>query len=415
MSKVRTTRRGVLLSGLAAVSGLAGCLDVLTSGDEDDEHTTTGTTPATRTTQTTQWTPDGDDWPTVFYDAANTNTRDSDVGPAEPDGVNWTRRPTSGIPFYLSIRGSHLYVTGESSETLYALNASSGEELWSETLPAAQITTAVDGDLLYAGTRDTVHSLASSNGEEHWRQSLDVSSTGMLTPTADRLFLNAGREQTDGSVVLSLRTEQGETDWEHPTDRTIPGFALGPQRLYATTNDPVAVIVIDRETGDELWRSPDIDGWTNSPPVLDDGQVYVGGTGLQHLYAYDAANGEELWQSDIMAPRGAAPTGDGVVVGGGNGTVTLVDREDGSHHWQRELDGTLSIHPAATPSTVYSTQYIPEDSSLDGSPVYALDPDSGETEWRVQTDGRIWTAPVVTTDGLFGAYYDGTRFHITDS
>lgn len=393
----RTTRRTALTALAAVTAGSAGCLGVLSSGEDGSDDV-----------------PEDERWPVVLFDGANANARPTDVGPGDSPEIAWASQVLPEFPFHPIVRGGTVFATGNDSTTVYALHADSGEEQWTRTFDSTGIATAVRDGTLYACSGASLQALDPADGGQRWNRALAFETSTLLTPAGDRLYVGLSGGDSEGSTMACFAADSGETRWQQALGSRVTGFALGPDRVYASAVDPAEVVVLGRDSGDEIWRTR---METDSPqlyaPSFDRDRLYVGGIGLESLFAFDAASGDELWRSDVTVPTGATPTEDGLVVGGFDGTLTQVDREDGSHGWQRTLGGTLTFRPAATPSTLYvGTITIDDGGQYGAHPIRGLDPSTGETVWEIDLDRPQWTSLAVTSRGVFGAFRDGTVFRI---
>lgn len=200
----------------------------------------------------------------------------------------------------------------------------------------------------------------------------------------------------------------------------VPAVTAGGRVFtpVAGTNDLVAV---DPANGEVVWERTLIEDDAVSAqsrrPAVRDGTVYVTSWPYRAT-AYDAATGEQQWRRELddqlLLPPVATPAG---VVVPSRQYVRLLDSEDGTTLWRRDLDGNATEStPAVADGRVFLTD---EQGSL-----YALDLATGETEWTAPFDGVA--APVVA-DGVvyavrsgvellaFGAATGDRRFRYTPS
>lgn len=121
------------------------------------------------------------------------------------------------------------------------------------------------------------------------------------------------------SNLYALDRETGEEHWRHANDQPIPaggpnGMAIGYGKM-AYQAGKSEVVLIDLETGDEIWRT-DIEGprgegitlapliydnkvWTSTIPGTVDEGFYKGGMrGVLHVL--DIADGSVLWTFDTV-------------------------------------------------------------------------------------------------------------------
>ncbi|MEM9291183.1 MAG: PQQ-binding-like beta-propeller repeat protein [Acidobacteriota bacterium] len=161
-------------------------------------------------------------------------------------------------------------------EVLAALDAGSGEELWTVSLgdsytdsmgDGPRSTPAVAGSTVYAlSAQGLVQAVDAASGESKWTVDL-VQRFGARIPRwgastqplvlADRLLVDAGGTESNSIVALSLET--GETLWTSGSDRA------GYSQPLPLTIDGVEQVVfftatklqsVDPASGDLLWEKP---------------------------------------------------------------------------------------------------------------------------------------------------------------
>lgn len=152
------------------------------------------------------------------------------------------------------------------------------------------------------------------------------------------------------SVSLPTSTASKATPTTAPADQATlyAGFAAG------------YLIALRASDGTVRWRSK---GYTWSPVIADD-TLYTG-------------SGD-----DLQALR---PESDG---------VALV--------WRTPLDSGLASTPVLRDGILYvNTSGLTANRSAPNGSVYAVDAQSGRILWRFQTHGSMFSAPVVTADGVY--------------
>lgn len=131
-----------------------------------------------------------------------------------------------------------------------------------------------------------------------------------------------------------------------------------------------------------------------SPPVVNDGTVFVGGRGeAETLFALDASSGEVRWQVEKVGGfNSPAVAYDTVYAPATNSRLYAYDPADGSERWQFKADNEAR-HTAIADGRVYL--------GTSGS-VFALDAGTGDELWRTSLNrtgnefahggGRGWDA-----------------------
>jgi outer membrane protein assembly factor BamB len=303
-------------------------------------------------------------WPTDRGNSARTG----DMPGPGPKGIpieRWRYRVDGAFVGPMAIAGGILYA-GNSDGYLYAIETSTGHELWrfpSITVRASQPT--VSDGLVFIGASGDLLALDAITGAERWRF--------VLGGSAD-----LGVVATDGSLFLS-----------------------GPNgTLYA----------LDSETGTKRWEIATGISWSRLP-AYDEGTLYLGDT-AGRLHAYDAENGRELWafQTDPGSDTLLTPAVEGGVLyaGSNGGWFYALDAANGQELWRFETPGHEQL---SSPAIGGETVYVVSD---DGS-VYALDAATGNLRWTVVTGDQIRAAPALVGDALYVAGYDRNLYQLDAS
>ena len=268
--------------------------------------------------------------------------------------------------------GDILYI-GTMEGDLRALSIGTGETIWSFELRdeesanrAIYGTPAVAGDTLYIGGYDgRLYALPLNGGEggdqvrEIWDASVGDGNPIVGSPIiADGLVLVGS---SDGSMY-AFDISDGSLRWAFPTGNKIwstPAVADGVAYFGSLDHKVYAVSI---EDGKEAWQSPfSAKGAITATPLIVNGRVYVGAFDSV-FYAIDAATGRE------------------------------VSRFEGASKWY--WGGAVAYE---------DTIYAP---SLDGN-LYALDVDTLEQRWVLETGGALVGSPVVVFDRLAVPSQDG--------
>ena len=188
--------------------------------------------------------------------------------------------------------------------------------------------------------------------------------------------------------------DAGSTVTSSPTivDGTVyVGIAGGDGHVYA----------LDAATGDEEWAF-ETGGGISSSPFVDDGTVYIGSSD-NHLYAIDAESGTEEWSFEADHTVNSPFLYDGTVyVSSWDENIYAVDAETGEEEWIFETGDTVRSSPTVVDGTVYV-------GSQDGH-LYALDATSGDEEWAFETDDEVRSSPTVYNETVYAGSWDGNMY-----
>ncbi len=206
---------------------------------------------------------------------------------------------------------------------------------------------------------------------------------------------------------------------------TTPVVANG--RVYVATRD--ALVALNAETGQEVWRNPQIHDLLSTPAVYD-GRLILGGTdGRLHLV--NAANGTEEWSVPIEP--GARSTGiassPAVYMGrayvgtfnesaGGKGRVVAVNLNNGTVAWATDAPGVIHM---STPAIAGGALYVGIMGTYDGVIGYTAPHGllslalNGTPRWFFQTNASVASSPVVHGSLVYVTTYEGWVYAIEDT
>ncbi|MGW1724965.1 outer membrane protein assembly factor BamB family protein [Streptomyces sp. NPDC002306] len=255
-------------------------------------------------------------------------------------------------------------------------------------------TPAVAGDLVYV-TSFEVHALDVATGRRRFK-TRDV---------AWSMAVADGRiHASDGPTLFALDAREGGDLWRLSTDAWV--YSLKADRgTVVTGTRGGGVQAWEASNGQRLWEIAGCQSDFESPeagPAVHDGTVYVWQDA--RLRALDARTGEERWSYPIgdAASCGGVPVRvtraqDGHVYVSAGTRVLAVEVSTGRVRWHFEAPAaflsppTFVPGPAVTGGGVYLADYL--------GTVYALDAADGRDRWRIATEARSSTDPVLVAAG----------------
>lgn len=209
------------------------------------------------------------------------------------------------------------------------------------------------GDRVYVGTADdVVYALEADSGEEIWSFTTEQAIWGQPTLADGQIFISS----LDRSLY-ALRVDDGTELWRVTLDGAIPSKpTVVDGRVYVGGFDST-LHALDAADGREIWTF-EAEDWVWSSPAVVDGTVYFGSSSGD-FYALDAANGEVRWRFLANGPVKAEPlVHDGVVY------VAAVAEEEGMEGQLLALsaaDGEI-LWDRATPSSIFNAPVLVDDS-----------------------------------------------------
>ncbi len=264
------------------------------------------------------------------------------------------------------VHNDTVFVSSSDSK-LYALNATTGEELWNFTTGGEIISSPkyYDG-VVFFGSKDwNFYAINISDQSHHWGAPFQTGGEIWGTPAiADsRIFFGSN----DGNFY-SVWIENGTMDWTFGIDPVLNGSvryssAAVHKGMVIVGSDDFNVYCLNESTGEKIWNFTTNDYVYSSPAVHND-TVFVGSNDL-YFYAiplYDP-NGdgmidhsEVLWKiytQDFEGGSSPAVAEGKVLLGSTQYGLICVNETDGSYYWNFSIPGGAVSSPAVVDGRVF--------------------------------------------------------------
>jgi outer membrane protein assembly factor BamB len=343
---------------------------------------------------------------------------------------------SGGRLFHLDHRDGH--------EVVHALDAASGQELWSrpfdavfrdtQSAPGPRSTPLADGDRVYVQScQGQFECLNVRDGQPIWRvhfvrdfNAVFFGERGSATGASrhgntaspvligDDLLVAVGG--TNGASVVRFDKRTGRVVWKSQSD--VPGHSGPVLGKLADTTQAVSftaagVMALDPATGARLWQVPvkSSIGRHIATPLLFDDLVVVssheaGLLGIRVDRHEGSWRAQTAWQTRESAVNFSSPVAitNHLYGVGPNRNLICVDVQTGRQTWSQ--DGLL----VGAPGSAHAAFVVMEDRILaltDGGEIvlFAADPEAYRELGRAQVCGRTWCNP---------AYVDG-RLYLRDA
>ena len=364
---------------------------------------------------------EGGDWPQwrgPHRDGVSRETGWSSRG--RPESL-WTCEVGLGYSG-LVIQDGRLFTLGHDPEreldTVFALDAESGDELWTHTLPSQTwsqfhgggtlTTPAVDGGRLYVTQREgNALCFEAATGELVWARNY-ARELGLALCThgsaGSPLAFPEALVFSVCGTTLAVRREDGAVIWrtEDYGDRSYASPAeleRGGRSLLAVFNG-AGLVVLDRASGAELHRYPWAAGSTpanTATPVIDGDRVFISSaynTGCALLQLGDEGL-EPLWENRRMRSKtNGCVLWDGHLYGFDESMLKCLGL-DGEERWRRRGLGLGSLSVAGGRLILLSSR---------GELIVA---EATPAEYRelsrakVLDGGVYWTSPVLAGGRIY--------------
>jgi outer membrane protein assembly factor BamB len=349
------------------------------------------------------------DWPIARGDANGTAVSESKL-PAKPE-VLWEFKVSSakagfeGTPVVVNDR----VFVGDFEGTMYAIDANTGKEIWSQKTKDGFVTSAgVQEDKVIIGDfNGQVYCFDAKSGQQLWSREID-----QQVASGPSFFDGHALITSESGSMLAMSLTDGESKWT---------FATGDQlRSSAAVWNSYAILggcdgrlhKIDLSLG-----SAQGDGFPLDAPTLATasiiGNLAIVPTQPGLVLAVDLATDKVLWRfadqslsNDIRSsPAALGTVEDGAarglaVVTTRNRRVIGLDLKDGTVLW----NATLRKRSDGSPVICDGRAWV---GAADGM-VVAIDLKTGDETWSYQLAGQILASPAIANDKLIVATEKGS-------
>jgi len=209
---------------------------------------------------------------------------------------------------------------------LFALNAKTGNELWSKSIGPSEFwsSPAVVNGVVYVGTEEYtlnrnngVYALNAKNGGQLWNYSSGYSVEASPVVVGGVVYF-----VTDNGDLYALSAKTGLDIWNSAlfgVGDSSPAVVGGV--VYVGSEDG-NVYALNATSGAKLWNYTTGNGTLSTPAVVG-GIVYVGSSD-GNIYALDEASGAKLWSYNTIGAVGSPVVVNGILyVGGGESVYAL--------------------------------------------------------------------------------------------
>ena len=292
-----------------------------------------------------------------------------------------------------------VYHVSDQQSTVFALNAVTGEVLWTYDVvdDVDDAVTWYDGRVYVAA--DSAFCLNAATGERVWSFKPSTSNFKMNgTPAlGSGVAYFSYAPNWNSMEIYALDAYTGEEIW----CTLLPTYSTGcvtlhGGNLYVPTYDG-SLYALDITDGGVVWENSSSPGgyWDSSPVVIDDVIYICGWNGTAR--AVSCGTGETIWVSQISSWYIAATPAyayDRLFFADQVDSFHCLDSVDGSSVWS--VPGVQHGSPAVADGTVF----FGEGADRDLGEIRALSVETGSEIWSYSTGGgEIYSSPAVT-DGI---------------
>jgi len=332
-------------------------------------------------------------WAGLEFDAASrllyVGTEGGKLHAIDANGKGvWTFDTGGRIRARPSVIDGFVYVSSDAGY-LWALDKRTGVQRWKADVDAGSLpripttepktrwdrygsSVVSDGEHLYFASRDKrLYALDRSSGQELWH--MDAGDIMTATPVVYRdLVIFAAYD----GAIRAVSKRDGADVWKYDAKLPVAGdLAVSDGRVFAGSRT-YDLIALAADSGKELWKHYYWLSWIESPPVVRDRIVYTGSSDATKVYAIDSTNGHSKWETHVPGwawARTAVTTkwvvagtvGSGTYPGSRAGSLVVLDRSSGELSWlmlnlpsRTELDAKqewgFGSAPVATSEMIYA-------------------------------------------------------------
>jgi outer membrane protein assembly factor BamB len=308
------------------------------------------------------------------------------------------------------VTASGLVYAGSEDHSVYAVSASAGKLLWKKVVGWYPFLSPVVAGSLYVGTADNVLALRAADGSTLWSYTLHSAGTPVV---ADGVVYVDGLDIGE-STLVALNAADGSVRWRHGFgDYTVVGLGYTPVisdgMVFIT--DSAGVYALDPADGSIRWHVKLLTTVPGlSPLTVQSNIIYVSGGNVAsdiHLYALRSTDGSKLWEvrTDGYASRPSVASGviylAEKLYPGTNGTDTFayaLSAANGSTLWRAPLGTAVNLvtNPAAFAAPLVEGGIVVVGS--DDSNLYGIGVTNGSIRWRANVNGVTTTpTPLLTS------------------
>jgi outer membrane protein assembly factor BamB len=247
------------------------------------------------------------------------------------------------------VQAEGLVYVGTADNLVLALDSDNGELVWQfKAKHSIWSTPTYEDGVLYVGSLDkNIYALDAETGVLLWEQLLAGSVSGAIAVGEELLYVGSFDKQ-----LHALDKDTGEIQWEVPEQGTEDWIWASPvltDEIVIFSDKKGNVFAVEAATGNSIWDAQ-ILGDVVGSPVVSNGIVFVASAGQLNngtednirrgaLVALDVETGDELWREETSSPIYTTPVfvNESVVVAlpsGGADLLIVFNQTDGDEIWR---------------------------------------------------------------------------------
>ena len=345
-------------------------------------------------------------WPKYHFDLCNSgyNPYESILSANNLGklAVKWTFKTGSSIESAPAVVSGRIYF-GSEDNSVYALNARTGEFVWKYTTGSWVVgSPAVVNGVVYIGSEDTnFYALNADTGALIWKYPHGYSSP---TVANGLVYIGCGNDE-----VCALNASTGTLVWAVHTGGEVSSSPAVANGVVYVTSSSDNLFALRAATGVLVWRINLVGLYSYTSPAVWGAKVFAGCSGTAYgegvEFAFDALHGEGGWSYDPTAfDVSDATVANGIVYFSARGSLysSLFARDAGTGEllWNKPGEG------GSSPMVANGVLYVEQSSHH----LLAFDAKTGDLLWTDPIGFRSDSSPVVVNGMLYIGAYDGTMY-----
>lgn len=201
----------------------------------------------------------------------------------------------SPFPFYSPVVAQQVVYIGGSDGKLYAINATTGELIWSfittKNIPLTSPAIA-DGLICFCSHDGYLYAIDLTTRQPRWK--FEIGALSHFSPSVPAIANGRVYLVTTENILHALDLQTGETLWTFRGDNLPLSYPAISNGIVCVSHGEKLLLALDVETGEPRWRVTREENKFCSGPIIADQTIYMGSRGC--LEALDLETGTALWQ-----------------------------------------------------------------------------------------------------------------------
>jgi uncharacterized protein (TIGR02145 family) len=214
---------------------------------------------------------------------------------ADKGELAWKSRGAGMITSTPAVAYGMVFYSGW-DEKFHALDAKTGNEVWSYQTPGGDASPLVVGKTIYVGSdKGQVYALSVTDGSQLWS-----SRTGGRINAAPVFYEGLVIFGCDDGNVYAFDAANGATTWTYITNSSVLDFPTMYEGILIVTNSAGDLMAIDAKTGGDIWKKKDL---KCDQPVVHNGLVITEASEKSlsnHIVGYQVETGERVLTRRIV-------------------------------------------------------------------------------------------------------------------